>query len=487
MSLIKVWRKYWAQLDWVEELFYLIILATEACTIYPWQLLIFKLTGHKEISLVGLCVLLWVPYLIASLVKHTELTPDRKQALTAGLTLLSAFVAIRFQIYAGRPFWDVNWIAEMVDRLFAMFSLLPPELLTIVLVFIGWWRGIVASRQEYDNQRTWFHFRLGVVILLVYFVVTIFDRDGRVDLSLVIFAYFFFGLMSIALARIQELGGIHSSTLGSKQWIAVLIASTLGNLGLTLLASLLFSRQVLRTVLSGFQPLWRSLMQVAWFMLSIIFYLAWPLIDWLTLWIKQIVSEGTFVGISPLMSPLVNPLEAVETEEAVNAMPYCRALTIITIVVGGLLLVTGAIRRLSQQQAEREDLERESLLSSANLMDDLKNSLRQGLDRLRAFAGQFESQHRRSAASIRKIYASMVDLATEAGYPRRPAETPYEYRTALYEAFAGGQDAVDTITEAYVRVHYGEVPGTREEMDRIVHCWQEVQTLVVTKPKQDET
>ena len=35
-----VWRKYWDQLDWVQELLYLADLAMQACTLYPWQLLL---------------------------------------------------------------------------------------------------------------------------------------------------------------------------------------------------------------------------------------------------------------------------------------------------------------------------------------------------------------------------------------------------------------------------------------------------------------
>jgi hypothetical protein len=84
------------------------------------------------------------------------------------------------------------------------------------------------------------------------------------------------------------------------------------------------------------------------------------------------------------------------------------------------------------------------------------------------------------------MYASMADLASKAGYPRRPAQTPYEYRGTLHRAFPGGQDAVDAITEAYVRVHYGQVPGTQDEMDQLLTSWERVQTLVVPKAKEGD-
>jgi len=496
MSL-NVWRRYWTRLDGVEELFYLIVLAAEACVIYPWQLLISTFFGYRGMPFWGLCILLWVPYLIASLLNHSELMSDRKQALVAGLILLTALLAVWLHVYsglgtsgvgwigrvapdlpaastprAGYPFWDLSWIAEMVDRLFNTFSVLPQDLLTIILVFVGWWRGIAASRRVYDTQQVWFHFRLGVIILVGYFIVTIFGRS--MDLSALILAYFFFGLMSVALASLRELGGVHQSTLGSKQWIAVLAGSILGNLALALLASLLFSRQAVRTVLAWFQPLGRLLQQAAWYLVSFVLYLVWPLIEWALGWIKQMQAEGFTFAVSPLGSPMANPLQAMQTEEGTDLAPVCRTIFVILIVVGGLFLVVRMIRLLAQQQAERRDLERESLWSRQDVVDDLRNSLRQGWDQIKAFASQFGGR-RRSAASIRKIYASMVDLATEAGYPRHRAETPYEYRSTLHEVFPGGEGAVDAITEAYVRVHYGEVPGTPAEMNQLVQYWEQIQ------------
>jgi hypothetical protein len=61
------------------------------------------------------------------------------------------------------------------------------------------------------------------------------------------------------------------------------------------------------------------------------------------------------------------------------------------------------------------------------------------------------------------------------------AETPYEHRPILYRAYPGGEAAVDAITEAYVHVHYGEVPDSREEMDQLRRYWHELQTLVTPK------
>lgn len=469
------------ELDWVEELLYLNMGAMEACVAYSWYLLVLALAQSLDRALPfwGACLLFWGPYLVASLVYRTGLPADRRQALVAGLMIVTVLIAVRLSLYGDYGLGDLGWVTQLTDRLFDAFSVLPPDLALLVLVFVGWWRGIVLSRKDYDTLRVGFHFRLGIILLLAYFFVAILARQANVNL--VILAHFFFGLMSIALARMLDVGGIHRSTLGSKQWVGVLVGASLGSLSLALLVSFLFSRQILLAVIARIRPLWNLFGRLLWYFIGALLYLLFPLMEWLFLLLEQLRRSLGSVENLPFASPLQSPLEPLQQEEMQAWFPYCNTILIILLIVVGLLLVARLIRRALEEQARRGDLERESLWSGQALLDDLKKGLQQGLNRLRAFVDQFGDRKRRSAASIRKIYASMVDLAGEAGYGRRPAETPYEYRSVLYRAFPGGQEPVDAITEAYVRVHYGEVPDTREEMARIVRYWELVQTLVVPK------
>ena len=91
-------------------------------------------------------------------------------------------------------------------------------------------------------------------------------------------------------------------------------------------------------------------------------------------------------------------------------------------------------------------------------------------------AGRFGILSRWLAAnSIRRIYAQMVASATRRGYPRADSDTPYEYLPALNESWPGKSAHIRTITEAYVRVHYGELPESSEELDAIRSAWEEIQ------------
>jgi hypothetical protein len=481
MSL-DAWRRYWQRLDWVQELSHIALLAMEACIIYPWQRLVYSSwLGHDPIPLWALALLLWVSYWVAGILKRSMLTADRRQAVIAGLLILSVLAYIRLFVYPDYAPWQFGWVGDMANGLFS-FEQFPPELVTILVVFVGWWRGIVAARGEIDTPTTWFHFRVGVVLMFVYLLVTIFG--GRADATLLLVGFFFCGLISIALARILELGGIHASTLGSRRWLIVLIGATIASLGVALLVTILFSRQTLGTVLSWFRPLWRVLGWVAWMLIASAFYLAFPLIEWALGWLSELRGQGREAGEGFFGSMISRPFDFAEPEQAPAFYPVCRTIIVLVIIAGGVLLVARLIRKLMTEQAERRELERESILTTQEVVQDLRASLRERLNQLRNLAGQLGGGHRRSIASIRKIYASMVDLATEAGYPRRAAETPYEYRRTLYAAYPSSEGAIDTITEAYVRTHYGEVPDTPEKMAQIVDHWQQLQERIVRRAKE---
>jgi hypothetical protein len=76
-----------------------------------------------------------------------------------------------------------------------------------------------------------------------------------------------------------------------------------------------------------------------------------------------------------------------------------------------------------------------------------------------------------SLASIRKTYASLARLAAASGYPRRDAETPYEYISALQRAFPGSEEEIQLITNAYVRVHYGERSFSPQYVQQVRDAW----------------
>jgi hypothetical protein len=83
-----------------------------------------------------------------------------------------------------------------------------------------------------------------------------------------------------------------------------------------------------------------------------------------------------------------------------------------------------------------------------------------------------------AALTIRRIYAQMIRLAASRGYPRPQANTPYEHLVTLRQAFPNCEADLTQITEAYVGVHYGELPERLEALEEIRMAFERVQSVV---------
>ena len=79
-------------------------------------------------------------------------------------------------------------------------------------------------------------------------------------------------------------------------------------------------------------------------------------------------------------------------------------------------------------------------------------------------------------ASIRRIYRLMCRAAAAAGYPRLEAETPNEYLPTLSQVWPENAAEARLITDAFIRVRYGELPETAEELEAIRAAWRRLET-----------
>lgn len=76
------------------------------------------------------------------------------------------------------------------------------------------------------------------------------------------------------------------------------------------------------------------------------------------------------------------------------------------------------------------------------------------------------------AMRIRAIYARLMDLCDQMGAGRRKVETPTEFLTTLRQLFPQEDQETGLITEAYIRVRYGELPETHEQVKRVEDAWR---------------
>jgi hypothetical protein len=114
------------------------------------------------------------------------------------------------------------------------------------------------------------------------------------------------------------------------------------------------------------------------------------------------------------------------------------------------------------------------------------------LGRRRAPSGESFGFFRLGALSPRErvlyFYLSVLHRAGQRGFPRRPAETPDEYRTTLRPNLPEAQAEMDMLTQAFVEARYSHHSVEREYARRVRDSWRQVKAaLRELRRKKDET
>jgi len=476
-------------LNWRKEALYATLVAAEMCWFAPWALVITHRALVLSVASLTVEVAVAAPYATALklgifvlAVAYLSRIMDRLQlallyqrVILVVAVVITTILIMRSFLYPGYGLFDLGWLGKAGGALLYFYSL-PPEASVVVIILFLWWRGISIGQRNLTFQGVGFSFRLGVLLLV--FSTPLLSILGY-DFTILILPFFFFSLMAVALARVEEVnqakGGVGAPF--NFTWLAILLGSIVFVLITAWLISRIYSVEGFSQILRWLEPVFAPLLRVVEYVLILLIKLLEPLLRWF-FGIFQRVAEGlpeSFEGLEPLGLedlPVGEPTQPPRLLTAVSRY-VCLGL----VGVAALMVLALTLQRRRDRQRRGDEI-RESLWSSAAFADGMLNSLRDGWDRLKDMAGlvgQFGPGMRLYAAvSIRKIYANMARLAERQGFPRQPAQTPYEYLPALGLAFPDCQTEAVAITEAYVKVHYGEVPESIRELQYIRECWQRI-------------
>jgi hypothetical protein len=478
------------------EVIRIALAAAEVCWVTPVFLALSRTSDLRPLLLLWLSMLvvyLGFSYIYRALVE-AHLPVWLQQTLLI-LTLLASIVLIlRFHAYAGSQWYGINWLLEPFRQFSDEMTVLPAAWVDILTMVYFWVRGINLARRSISVESVGFSFRLAILILMGVALAVGGYLDE--DVSGFIIPFFFFSLVSIALARVEEVSRVpNSSHVGySGFWIG----STLGAVVLLMLVgmvvALFFYGGGLRQVLRLLSPLWLAV-QIVIAAIGVLFLALLELIfSFLSIdlgALGQRLQEalqrlGQLAGLAGLFPP--------SEAEAATRPPFLSVLQAVTTIglplAAILIVVLITWNRVRRARHREGDEIHESLLTAGTLANHLRAALAAGRDRLGDLAGLVDrfglGARFLSAISIRRIYANLVRLATEAGYPRAATQTPYEYLRILHRVLPGSEADVAVITEAYVNAHYGQVPDSREGLQAIRDCWERVRARELERQKRSK-
>ncbi len=87
-------------------------------------------------------------------------------------------------------------------------------------------------------------------------------------------------------------------------------------------------------------------------------------------------------------------------------------------------------------------------------------------------------QARTARERVRRLYLALLQRAAQVGHPRRPDQTPFEYATKLKPHVTGEENALDTLTSAFVEARYSRREFRQEEVSLLQRMWRRLQALL---------
>lgn len=466
------------------EVIWVALAAAEICWAAPALMVLSHAVAPHAPLLIWLgmlVVLLGFFYLYRALVA-AGLSLWLQQGLMAAAVFVTIGLFLRYHVYAGVEGQGVGWLLALFRSLADAEKVQPEGGLAMMSLVYLWARALHLARRSASAESVGFSFRGGVLLLIA---VALLDRlFTQQDISGFVLPYFSFSLVAVALARVEDIRRMpNSSQVGySGFWIGWTVAAVAGLVLLATLVGGFFHGGGLAQMLAWLSPV-VVVLQIIIFGVGVLFLMAVEsLLSFFSIDL-DVLGRGLQEALrrisEALMLPTPTPLPG--ADQATRPPPL--GVLQVVLVVGMPLVVVGLVLLLTwyrQRQAWREDGEesRESLLSAAAVARNVRAMLQAGVDRLGDLAGLVDrfgiGSRFLAAISVRRIYANLLRLARDEGYPRSPSQTPYEYLETLYRALPGSEADVQVITEAYVNAHYGQVPDAREELQRIRECWERV-------------
>ncbi len=424
------------------------------------------LTLAQTVSPAALFTAYWIALLVGRVLPRLRMSWRAVQLAALSIGLLVLLAIVRVQVFGSRIDWfDASWLPRYFVSLFSLREGVSGEFLTTVAVVYMFVRGLGSAQRPLTLWFIGFQFRLGIVAF--FFVLIAFATApaarARYDATFWIFLYFFLALLAVALARMDDIGS--TIAIGPRWAVTLLAAVTLVILlGVVLLQ--FFTLDAANWLLVLLSPVF-ALFGTLLFLLLIP---AGMLAEWLLNALEPFLR-----GFRSALEALQNlvPPEAAQQQPTSQSIPYLefigsamKILFVVAVMLGvGLLLAKALNRRMLQ--VEEETFVRESVGP-----DEESGRVHETAHRK---AGDRGRRATMTAETIRRIYAALVARASNAGLPRRAAETPYEFLPRLQNAWPNTADDMQAITEAYIAVHYGEHAASAEEVGRVRSAWRRVQ------------
>lgn len=399
-----------------------------------------------------------------------ELSTVRLVVIAVGALLGLSVVKVAH--YPHVAAYDPRWIGALLASAHDALPAVLPPVMAALLATLLWWRGLVLGEREFTHFEVDRGFRRGVgwtVVFVFFFVVYGQARGfaGAAAAPAYLLAFFSVGLFLLAVTRLlaiwQETQADPAQALAANRHWLLLLVGVVG----AILSGAAFVAGALNV---SFRPIVLAWLRPIAPVVEILFLALFA--------VALVIAKVIIAALSrlPWRPAALEPPEALRQPLSVLLRDLPPTVVssarwgVVLLVMGLLiLLIAVAVVRARRKPRRAGEDERESVWDARSALAGLGRALR-GLWRRSAPLMPEEP----AASSIRALYRELLRIGQSTGVPRRPSETPYEYRPRLSGRLADAAPPIASLTDAYVRVRYTphtpsepEIEGARSDLEQV--------------------
>ena len=370
--------------------------------------------------------------------------------------------------------------SQRVNNLSDFLGTIPAWFWVTIIVVALWYRGLLISRERIGPVKVFDDFRLGIVMFGLFALSSfIVPLAKTINPTPMIMVFLFAGLVSLVGSRISILGTLRGGSQSpfDRRWLMAI-----------LLATILFV-----VVAYGSAAVVTGQAALFFGLLAGVFLIIGGLLVTPILLLLYLLSPAVDTVRNSLPTPVATSAEGMEVvgggatsgggfvawSQNAFLSPELRTLLIVLGLVVFILLLIFSVRWIAIKSRERNEVqETENLLDNQDLLKFLRQMLRNRLQEtassVRDTTRLTDRERAQAADRIRVIYADLLDLSTRLGSPRIASQTPLEFLQNLQSLFPARKAEASVITQAYLKVRYGELPETIEEIRQVEIAWEQL-------------
>jgi len=442
------------------------VLASELCWFSAWYLTIYAHRAPVLVSLVFLAAAIMGSYALVRLLMRSKLNANMRQAvliLWLGIVLVAS---LRLSLFAGVRVTFGQLLSLPFQTLFSP-EVFKSEFWHLLIIILMVWRGSSLATMAIDLTDVHRSFRFGMVMLAIFLAIN--HQQPITVVLLPVLLFILFGVIALISGRLTEFTYSRGARLPpfNVRWLQayILIAAVLAVAAVTL--GFLLITPAKFVVSQALFLVLLILIICAVVVAAPVLLLLWLLTPWLT----QIYEQG-WVEMSKIQIPQTE-LEFTQEElsQVVESAPNW---LMTTLIIAGILVVLGIIIAIVLLVRKRQ-------IEAGILVEDDSSQLpsiwpRWLRPQRRRQSSLSQPERLFAAVRIRRMYAELMIIAAKLGNPRPPAQTPLEFLPALVKTFPEDSAGLSDLTSAYIKVRYGSLPESQEEMDRLESQWKAIKS-----------